>query len=123
MQVSCLTCGKLFPQGNGRSRCPKCHTAKRSYYDTARQGTARRDRSAYKTPEWRKARASAISRTSGMCERCYSPNDLTVHHILPLIEGGTHDQTNLQVLCRTCHPIVEAEHRALRRQSKGQPPA
>lgn len=26
-----------------------------------------------------------------------------VHHIVPLIEGGTHDPSNLEILCLPCH--------------------
>lgn len=41
-----------------------------------------------------------------LCEIClkegrYKPVE-EVHHILPLAEGGTHDESNLMSLCRSC---------------------
>ena len=29
-----------------------------------------------------------------------------VHHIIPLAEGGTHDESNLMSLCRSCHEKI-----------------
>ena len=44
---------------------------------------------------------------------CYAKGILTpvdsVHHILPLAEGGTHERSNLMSLCRSCHSKVHAE--------------
>ncbi|MGI6166697.1 MAG: HNH endonuclease [Eubacteriales bacterium] len=42
-----------------------------------------------------------------LCEDCLESGRLTptaeVHHILPLSCGGTHDDSNLCALCRSCH--------------------
>lgn len=100
MQTSCLGCGRLIPVGR-KGRCDNC-TLRRS-----RPGAAR----PYQTPEWRRARAQALRAANHTCTRCGTTTDLQVHHIIGLKAGGTHDQSNLQVVCRTCHPIVEADHR------------
>ncbi len=31
-----------------------------------------------------------------------------VHHILPLSQGGTHDESNLMALCTPCHSAITA---------------
>lgn len=31
------------------------------------------------------------------------PGPLEIDHILPLVDGGTHDLDNLQFLCKSCH--------------------
>ena len=42
-----------------------------------------------------------------LCERCREAGRLVpaeeVHHILPLIEGGTNADDNLMSLCKSCH--------------------
>ena len=40
---------------------------------------------------------------NNMCARCKAKEDLNVHHIRPLIKGGTHKASNLIVLCFHCH--------------------
>lgn len=37
------------------------------------------------------------------CEKCGRTIDLEVHHKIPVIEGGTDELDNLQVLCSICH--------------------
>lgn len=37
------------------------------------------------------------------CEKCGRAIGLEVHHKTPLIQGGTDDLENLQVLCDICH--------------------
>lgn len=39
----------------------------------------------------------------GMCCYCGSTDQLTVDHIVPFSEGGTHDISNLQCACRRCN--------------------
>jgi len=48
-----------------------------------------------------------------LCEEClrhgvYTPTE-QVHHILPLSEGGTHDESNLMSLCASCHAKIHAK--------------
>lgn len=45
-----------------------------------------------------------------LCEQCEKAGKITptqeVHHILPLSEGGIHDESNLMALCTACHSGV-----------------
>jgi 5-methylcytosine-specific restriction protein A len=47
------------------------------------------------------------------CELCYERGVLVpteeIHHKLPLSEGGTHDQSNLIALCKSCHSQIHAK--------------
>lgn len=51
---------------------------------------------------WRKIRARIVIRDGGMCQMCGNEGD-SVDHIVPRIQGGTDDDYNLQLLCRTCN--------------------
>ena len=46
------------------------------------------------------------------CERCYAEGRLTpvehVHHKTALSQGGTHEDSNLMSLCKSCHSKVHA---------------
>ena len=48
-----------------------------------------------------------------VCERCLAEGRITpvehVHHIIPLSEGGTHNEDNLMSLCKPCHSKVHSE--------------
>ena len=54
------------------------------------------------TSRWRKIRARIIERDRGLCQLCGNEGD-SVDHIMPRIEGGTDDDYNLQLLCRSCN--------------------
>ena len=55
---------------------------------------------------WRKIRNRYIA-AHPLCEHCLKEGKVTpaqeVDHIVPLEHGGTHDETNLQALCKPCH--------------------
>ena len=45
-----------------------------------------------------------------VCESCGTPpgeRDLDVHHIVPILAGGTNEPYNLMTLCRACHISAE----------------
>lgn len=48
-----------------------------------------------------------------LCEMCMKEGRYVaveeVHHIVPLSEGGTHDESNLMSLCRSCHEKIHKE--------------
>jgi len=58
---------------------------------------------------WKKIRARFLLQHP-LCEQCRLENRLTpaqeVHHIVPLANGGTHDENNLLALCKSCHSRV-----------------
>jgi len=72
-------------------------------YERYRRDPETRKRYGY---AWRRIRARYIA-AHPLCERCDSNGRLTpaeqVHHKIPLTEGGTHKEGNLQALCRACH--------------------
>ena len=48
-----------------------------------------------------------------LCEMCMKEGRYVaveeVHHIVPLSEGGTHDESNLMSLCRSCHEKIHKQ--------------
>lgn len=52
----------------------------------------------------------AFERAKNRCESCYSPKNLTIHHLVTRGRGGSweylHHPVNLSVLCRDCHDEV-----------------
>lgn len=51
-------------------------------------------------------RYKVLKQSGGRCELCgtsYEEVPLDVDHIIPRNQGGTNDESNLQVLCRTCN--------------------
>lgn len=59
--------------------------------------------------QWRKLRERFLS-INPLCEMCKRQGRYTtateVHHIKPLIEGGTNDFVNLMPLCKSCHSRI-----------------
>jgi len=62
-------------------------------------------------PEWRRIRERFLA-SHPLCESCKGNGRLTpateVHHKVKIADGGTHDGTNLQALCRVCHSRISA---------------
>jgi 5-methylcytosine-specific restriction enzyme A len=53
-----------------------------------------------------KRRMRILSRDSFLCNHCSQPfpeSNLEVDHIIPLVQGGSDDDCNLQTLCKPCH--------------------
>lgn len=50
---------------------------------------------------------SASIRNKDLCHRCGLHENLAVHHIIPLSQGGETRMDNLVTLCSSCHRIVE----------------
>jgi len=72
-----------------------------------------RDSNTYKRYSniWRKTRQLYIKQYP-VCELCERKNLLIpvqeVHHIVPLSQGGTHNENNLMGLCKSCHSRITA---------------
>lgn len=59
--------------------------------------------------EWRQVKRSVRSRDGYKCNLCEGEENLHVHHIVPVSEGGSKfDPMNLKTLCRSCHWDVHA---------------
>ena len=64
--------------------------------------------------------------TQALRERGFVPRRSLweLDHIVPLVDGGTHDPSNLQTLCTPCHKkktAQEARQRAAQRNEAGPP--
>ncbi len=55
-----------------------------------------------------------------LCEECFKHGIAVpaehVHHIIPLTDGGTNDESNLMSLCKSCHSRI---HMKMRRGGGG----
>lgn len=58
--------------------------------------------------EWQRIRAAYLRRNP-WCVMC-GARATQVDHILPLARGGTHDASNLESLCASCHSRKTAQH-------------
>lgn len=53
---------------------------------------------------WKSLREQALLKANYQCARCReTEQELHVHHIIPISQGGSHDLSNLEVLCASCH--------------------
>ena len=72
--------------------------------------TARRTYGPY---DWAWKKLSAAMCANGICHRCGNKENLAVHHIIPVKEGGTRERRNLVVLCQSCHKTVEYQQKKI----------
>ncbi len=54
------------------------------------------------------------------CGNCGSCHDLQVDHVVPLIDGGTNEYTNLQLVCQSCNSTKGAKTIDYRKVGGGQ---
>jgi hypothetical protein len=59
-------------------------------------------------------RKAIFERDGYKCKACGSEDDLSLDHIIPRSKGGSHDESNLQTLCRRCNSSKN------NRQAKGE---
>jgi 5-methylcytosine-specific restriction endonuclease McrA len=52
---------------------------------------------------------SAMVTAGAECAHCGSTEDLVAHHRVPRRYGGPDHMSNLEPVCRSCHPRVEQE--------------
>ena len=52
---------------------------------------------------WQRKRESILLQTDCMCALCKVAQATEVDHIVPLEQGGSNDEINLQPLCKECH--------------------
>lgn len=117
----CLGCG--VPTMNG-SRCMDCAKG-RGAFAGFRQSPRQRsyDSAAWRTLS-RRVREEWVAEHGWWCPgwrvSWHPSRDLTVDHIVALIEGGSPlDRDNLRVLCRSCHGRVSLSLAARRRAARG----
>ena len=85
-----------------RGRCGE-HTRAHHRLDTKTRGSAKAR--GYGGP-WRRIRSRQL-KAEPLCRHCAEDGRTTaatlVDHVVPLDAGGTHETSNLQSLCRSCH--------------------
>lgn len=103
--VSCLGCGRYVEKAALKAgRCPACASSTKAEKNRRLRGSS----------EYQRARAALVAahleRHGRWCpgfERAphvlTARQKLTVDHIVPLAAGGTHDRSNLRVLCDRCN--------------------
>lgn len=105
----CLTCGTL-------SEGSYCDEHGKEAENTRSEERERTEphRRFYRDKKWKRARAHALARDGHRCQafiggvQCDRENDLTVHHIQPLRNGGEpFELWNLVTLCRPHHEQLE----------------
>jgi 5-methylcytosine-specific restriction endonuclease McrA len=60
------------------------------------------------TRAWQVKRAGALHRAGYRCERCFAKYGLEVHHTT-YERLGAERHEDLEVLCKRCHPVADAE--------------
>ena len=55
---------------------------------------------------WFKTREKVFEKYGRCCSMCGSEQNVEVHHIIPIREGGTNELENLIPLCRDCHQEI-----------------
>lgn len=49
------------------------------------------------------ARRRLIARLGERCQNCGAEGPVQAHHVVPVKNGGSNDESNLRLLCRPCH--------------------
>ena len=68
--------------------------------------TQAKEHAHYATADWRAKRRRVLLRDSFVCRSCGTVSHgkaAHVDHVVPLEDGGTDDDANLQTLCSACH--------------------
>ncbi len=89
-------CGKF--QRINEKLCPICGKSFIGHKKTCSRSCSNKSRTGIKYD-------GTNSKRSGKCEECGNENYniLQVHHIIERCNGGTDDESNLQLLCPNCH--------------------
>ena len=62
-------------------------------------------------PDWENIRQLVLRRDKHRCRQCGSSQNLDVHHLVALKDGGSNDLPNLVTLCRECHSKIHPHMR------------
>jgi 5-methylcytosine-specific restriction endonuclease McrA len=82
----CSRCKRRFPPEQIVYRTGKCRLCLRAY--ERERSVNRRARRVRNSVAWQKIRAQVRQRDGNGCRECGSSQQLQVHHIVPLSEGG-----------------------------------
>lgn len=91
---------------DGEQYCPTHKKLMEKHYDNFTRGYNGHKRYG---SQWRKIRTRYVHKQP-LCEECLKHGRFVpveeVHHIVPISEGGTNDESNLMSLCRSCHEKI-----------------
>lgn len=105
LETEVKTCGEcqwvFIPDGVGREICYYCEDSKLVRPTMLSVVQKKRKELAI----WLRSvgRIVLFTKFGGQCAFCSSTDKLCVDHIVPLSRGGTNDEDNLRLLCRTCN--------------------
>ena len=118
----CPDCGREVEVGK-RCSCKPARKRKPTAGDETR-GKREPWRTSYNDKVYRQSRQQVISMAGGKCEKCgrvvawwdgkrwqTSGMGGEVHHIKALRDGGGNGASNLMLLCKSCHGLVDAARR------------
>ena len=95
---TCLWCGSILSEDQIQYCSTVCEQRFSSWLHIE-QATRR----GIRPPFWNIIRRKVLERDGARCQICGSNADLSVHHIIPLSEGGDSTMGNLRCLCFSCH--------------------
>ena len=88
--------------------CPEHQKAANRQYERYKRNPATRSRYG---KSWRQVR-KRYSQQHPLCEMCLAQGKAMpmdhVHHIVPLSQGGSNEESNLMSLCKSCHSKIHA---------------
>jgi len=117
VEKECDTCGAVFKRALSRERKRDRAFCSRGCFFEGNNGSDhplwegggtgvyyRKMRSLMGESGWKATREKHISDT---CYMCSSTERLNLHHIVPIMAGGTNEEWNFMTLCDSCHGKVE----------------
>ena len=104
----CLDCGMECTPSH---RCDTCKTERARQLDRNRSSVKRANRRGYNTGlKPLKQKDRNIVMNTKACAGCGCKDmKLTIDHVVPIVQGGTNDLSNLQMLCLSCNSSKGAE--------------
>tara|TARA_B100000401_G_C52616325_1_gene629153 strand:- start:337 stop:774 length:438 start_codon:yes stop_codon:yes gene_type:complete len=121
-QKRCSKCGKTFPatreffphrgDGSGKFK-PNCRECERAYVKAWRKKNPKKASEGYKRRQklvdgWApnaQQKIELYGKANGHCRYCNAAlgKDAEVDHAIPLTRGGTHEMSNLDLICPGCN--------------------
>lgn len=99
----CANCGTTIWR---RTLCPQCQNE----HDRKKAALNR-------SANYKKGRL--IEERGGRCQQCGANAPLIAHHVIALAQGGTNDDENLMLVCKSCHDALHQKRQRIDWSSVG----